>query len=178
MADKKGTELDAVSTLAATDLVLGVQLGTPNKTVKIQRQALIKKAYGQLSVTGGAAAQTLTSTPAKVTAWTAEVSGLNVVADHADNTIGLSDAGEYLATLGMVLDVSAADTFRFQFYWNGTAQGVYAEHIRAGTGRFTVTLSTRISALAAAQKLELRASAASGADITIAEGVMTADRVD
>ena len=170
--DKEGSGLDSLTTLASTDKILCIDVSVP-KTANITRANLMSEAWGKLSVTGNSTGQTLATadTFEKVTQFSAEVSGTGITASHANDKMTVTRTGVYVAYAQMVVDVDAADTYRYQFFWNSVAQDTYVEEIRSATGRHTVIVHAMIAAGVGAQDLELHWKAVAGTrTLTVAEG--------
>ena len=99
MADTKVTALVELDPVAVTDLVMVVDDpgGTPiSKKATVDNLYLATQAYGNILVTGGAAAQGLTAaTPEKLTLFAADGPSLNTTPAHADDQITVDVDGVY-----------------------------------------------------------------------------------
>lgn len=107
--------------------------------------------YGSLLVYGGASAQSLTTTPAKLTAWAANgaVSDSTTPSNSSDQ-ITVDVAGDYWIHFNLCGTGTSTDYYIFRPAVNGTAvSNVGVRFTNSGTGQFTVACDCIVTLAAA-----------------------------
>lgn len=178
MADKKITDLSAVTAPADTDL-LWVETdpaGSP-ESKKGQIDNVLRLAHGSISVTAGAGTQTpAAATWTKVTQFTAEDSAKNVTASHATDKITLTNTGRYIA-IWQVTATGAADEYRLAIYWNGAIVQVPVMVKVPGTDLWGATVAVMLNATLAAADLEAYVYTVLGSVFVLKESVLHVHRI-
>lgn len=177
MADQKISEITTTAVVGDTDrFVVSVDPTGSPVTRAVAATDALRLAEGELSVAGASTAQALTTSLAKLTAWTAAVSGVNVTADAANDLITLDNAGVYYADVVVAFTAVSAITYTFQAFWNGAAVGVPVAVKANDTAGQIVSFTVRINASSAAADLDLRAKVSSANNITVTDATMTVRR--
>lgn len=104
--------------------------------------------YGEIYVSGGAVAQTLTTagTFYKVTAWTTDGLSNGVTVDAANDKITIDTAGDYLVQFFVTFSDSNNRNFTFRCY-NDTAASAYANTVVKTHSHSTDPMFVAVSSL-------------------------------
>lgn len=88
---------------------------------KITYQDIVRRAYGEIYVNGGAVAQAITAdTYTKVTAFVANGESKNTTASHTNDKITLTDAGVYMLHLNASFSIGHPGTAELAIYHGGS----------------------------------------------------------
>lgn len=135
--------------------------------------------YGGLYVTGGVTAQNITTTPAKLTAWTNTFAGLGTTPSAASDDITIDSAGDYEVTVSLTLNPVDAATWRFYLYKNASAvNGFSMRVIASGTDTYNLSMTFFVTCAATdTLSVYVESSVGGGANVTVQDGQFTARRV-
>lgn len=173
MANTKITDMTPASTpLTGAEIVPLVQGGANVQATILQATAAT---YGEIYVSDGAVAQTLTSanTYYKLTAFTTNGLSNNVTNDAANDKITIDIAGDYLIQFFITFSDSNNKTFSFRCF-NATTNTAYANTVVKSHSHSTDPMFIAVSAFVqAAQGDDLIVQAACGTAstaITVSDG--------
>lgn len=173
---------DTARTLAALQTLLA-----DNTSGAISPQDLrdfllsVLSGYGHISLLGGATNQgSITTTPAKVTAFAADgPSSADVTPAHGDDSITVSLAGKYEVNFQGSFSGTASKTFLLRAYVDGVITTIGCQR-KLGTGGDVGSCSfTGILNLAAAQVVAVFVSSSDGGtDFLMVDGQLSLKRVE
>ena len=182
MADSKVTALTELTGVAATDILYVVDDpgGTPiSKKATVDNVYLASQAYGNILVTGGSAAQSLTAaTPAKLTLFTADGPSLNTTPAHASDQITVSSDGVYKieAQFSMTCDTNST-VFQFYAAVGGVSQNI-GVHRKVGTGADVGSASfVGHLSLSASDVITINVEADKNVDLTLIEAQLVVSKI-
>lgn len=172
MADTKISAMTpATVPLTGAETVPLVQSGANVKATVFQVTAAT---YGEILVSAGATAQTLTSanTFYNVTAWTSDGLTNGVTADAANDRLTINTTGVYLVQFFVTFSDSNNKTFTFRCY-NDTTASAYANTVVKSHSHSTdpmfVAVSAFIQATAGDHLVVQAACSSAGTAITISD---------
>ena len=182
MADTKGTALTELTTVAVDDLlyIIDDPGGTPiSKKATVDNVYLASQAYGNILVTGGSAAQSLTAaTPAKLALFTADGPSLNTTPAHASDQITVDVAGVYriAAQFSMTSDGTNV-TFQFYIAVGGVSQNIGCHRlVSTGSDVGSASLTGHLS-LSAADVVTINVEADKNNDLTLVEAQLVIAKI-
>lgn len=172
MADTKITAMTPATTpLTGAEIVPLVQGGANVKATLFQALAAT---YGEIYVSSGAVAQTLTNanTFYKVTAWTTDGHSNGVTLDAANDKITVDTAGIYLVQFFVTFSDANNKSFTYRCY-NDTTSTAYVNTVVKSQSHSTdpmfVAVSAFIQAAAGDDLIVQAACATAGTAITISD---------
>ncbi len=178
VTDQKITALDPVTAPANLDVM---EIATDPAGSPISKKATLEdiNRWGdaRIVVTGGASGQTLSTSFEKVTQFTAAVSGLELVADHANDRVQLPEVGEYLALGQLSWSGVSGQEYQFSIRWNNVLQVVPVIQHCDHANEHNATLLIPINASLVNLYVELWAKADGAHLMTLIEAHLTVMRI-
>lgn len=145
---------------------------------KITWANIVQKAYGEVSVNGASAAQSLSaSTWTKLTAFTAEGQYKNTTVSHSNDKITVTNAGVYLVNLMVSFTTGAATDATLAVYYNGSVTAAKTNRTTAASTDIAGVAASAIISATAATDFELYANLDDATTITIKDATLTVVRV-
>jgi hypothetical protein len=134
--------------------------------------------YGCLYTQDGAAPQSLTPTPAKLTGWASVGNEAGVTGSHGDDELVVGTAGIYLVSFYASVTVAADVKFQLRLRIDGVEAAGAGCSIEAAAGTYGVSFALPVS-LAANQVLTIygESDEAGGANLTLVDGQFLAHRI-
>lgn len=136
--------------------------------------------YGALYTVGGATAQSLTDTLAKLTSWAVDGSAANITPDHTDDSLTIPTTGVYEVRAVLHGFGVATTTYTAQIAVNGVADAnLLDDYLTTGTERFYLIIAGMVTVSTANHKIsvQMKSSNAGGADYTLVNGSLIARKV-
>lgn len=187
MTAQKVTDLAATTALDDDDLLLVTEdPGSSPVSKKITVANALRIAHGSVSVTGGSASQSLSSTTwTKVSQFTAEstYAAGTIVASHSGDSLKLVNAGEYLVTWMVSFTGANAAEYRLGIYLGANAtvadtrQAPYAVLTTASTNEHCATFQGIVVAASADHYLTAAVYSDGANAFAVKESSMTAVRI-
>lgn len=180
MAAQKLTQLDAATAVADDDqLLVTASPGSSPTSKKVNADVALRLSHAYLSVTGGAASQSLSATTwTKVSQFTAAVAyNSTTTADHSADKITLVSAGQYLATWTCTFTGATTSEYRLAVYWNGAISLVPGIVTTTSTNEHCVTVTVPINASSTSKDVEAYVYSDGANAFAVKESVLTVTRV-
>lgn len=124
----------------------------------------LQTVYGALYVSGGATAQSLSTSPAKLTGWAGNGASNGTTPDHTSDNITISSAsdGVYLVEFTIAATGNAGTTYVFQLYKNAAAVTGYQTRLTGATTPTTASLVAIVTGVVATDTFSIYGSTTSG----------------
>jgi len=146
---------------------------------KITYANIMKQAYGEVSVVGASATQSLSATTwTKITAFTVDGQAKNTTVSHSNDKVTAANAGVYLATISASFTTGAAANVTLAVYWNGSITVARGERTTASSSDIAnISASALVNATSDADDFELYGYLSTGTTITIKDAALSVVRV-
>tara|TARA_R110002020_G_scaffold128335_8_gene287632 strand:+ start:7020 stop:7565 length:546 start_codon:yes stop_codon:yes gene_type:complete len=146
---------------------------------KITYANIVQKAYGEISVSGASATQSLSATTwTKLTAFTAEGQYKNTTVSHSNDKITAANSGVYLVNATASFTTGAAADCILAVYWDGSITVAKAQRTTASSSDIAcVATSALVNASSDAEDFELYAYLSTGTTIVIKDAVLSVVRI-
>ena len=179
------TKLTSMATLAAIDdadifMIVDDTTGTPtSKSVTALKVAQHNTGFGSIHVDDNASTQSMSTSYADITAFSADGAVLNCTAAHGSDRVTVTNAGTYQVCYQVTASAGSAQDLKFQIFKNGSAlAGTMARETIVASADMGSASCHAIVELAASDYVTLRCAATSGTPaITIVNAQLTVLRV-
>lgn len=175
---KKISELDAGTPTVAA--LLAFAEGGATESVSLEDAVALGLVHGELYVAGGATAQGLTTSLAKLTLFAVNgISTADMTPDHTDDSIAITNAGNYLAEFTAVITSDTSNwVVTLEFHLDGvTTNRRTSRKIATGSDVGNISFFAGL-AVSAGDLLTVHVKADAGTPtLTISDGTLFAERL-